>query len=85
MMRPENIKQLIEAGLPGAVATVDGDDGVHFACSVVFAGFTGLSPVKRHQLVYKALGDSMQSAIHALSIQTLTPEEWQRQQPFAAR
>lgn len=84
-MRPQDIKQLIEAGLPGAVASVEGDDGVHFACSVVFEGFGGLSAVKRHQLVYKALGDSMQGAIHALSIQTHTPEEWQRQQPFAAR
>ena len=84
-MRTQDIKQLIEAGMPGAVAEVEGDDGVHFACTVVYAGFSGLSPVKRHQLVYKALGDSMQGAIHALSIQTLTQEEWQRQQPFAAR
>lgn len=84
-MRPQDIQQLIESGLPGARIDVVGDDGVHFACTVVYEGFAGLSPVKRHQLVYKALGDSMQGAIHALSIQTHTPEEWQRQQPFAAR
>ena len=84
-MRTEDIRQMIEAGLPGATVQVDGDDGVHFACRVVHEGFAGLNPVKRHQLVYRALGDSMQGAIHALSIQTYTPEEWQRQQPFAVR
>ena len=84
-MRPQDIQQLIAASLPGAEVDVAGDDGVHFACTVVYAGFGGLSPVKRHQLVYKALGDSFQGALHALSIQTHTPEEWQRQQPFAAR
>ncbi len=82
-MRKENIQQLIEAGLQGAEVAVDGDDGVHFAARVVYDGFTGLSPVKRHQLVYKALGDHMQQAIHALSLQTLTSEEWQRQKPFS--
>jgi len=42
----------------------------------------GLNAVKRHQLVYKALGTHMGQAIHALSIQTYTGEEWQHQQPF---
>lgn len=74
---------MIQSGMPGADVLVDGDDGVHFAARVVFEGFAGLTPVKRHQLVYKALGNSMGQAIHALSLQTLTPEEWQRQQPFA--
>lgn len=82
-MRNEDIKLLIESGLQGADVQVDGDDGVHFAARIVYAGFAGLSPVKRHQLVYQSLGDRMQQAIHALSLQTLTPEEWQRQKPFA--
>ncbi len=82
-MTPTQIKAMIEGGMAGAVAHVDGDDGVHFAARIVFDGFQGLSPVKRHQLVYKALGEHMGQAIHALSIQTFTREEWQRQQPFA--
>lgn len=82
-MRNEDIKQLLEAGLAGADVAVDGDDGVHFSARVVFAGFAGLNPVKRHQLVYRALGDRMKQAIHALSLQTLTPEEWESQKPFA--
>ncbi len=83
-MRNEDIKSLIESGLQGAEVQVDGDDGVHFAARVVYPGFSGLSPVKRHQLVYQSLGDRMQQAIHALSLQTLTPDEWQRQKPFAS-
>ena len=83
-MRNEDIKSLIEAGLQGAEVQIDGDDGVHFAARVVYAGFSGLSPVKRHQLVYQSLGDRMQQAIHALSLQTLTPDEWQVQKPFAS-
>jgi acid stress-induced BolA-like protein IbaG/YrbA len=73
---------MLEAGIPGAAVEVDGDDGVHFAARIVYDGFAGLNPVKRHQLVYRALGASMGQAIHALSIQTYTGEEWQRQQPF---
>lgn len=85
MMTPAQIKNLIESGLAGAEVQVDGDDGVHFAARIVHDGFRGLNAVKRHQLVYKALGEHMGQAIHALSIQTYTREEWQRQQAFAAR
>ncbi len=85
MMTPERIKAMIEHGIAGAEAVVDGDDGVHFAASIVYDGFEGLNAVRRHQLVYKALGEHMGQAIHALSLQTYTREEWQRQQPRAAR
>lgn len=78
-----DIQQLLEAGIPGAEVAVQGD-GTHFAARIVSDAFAGLSPVKRHQLVYAALGDRMQGAIHALSIQAYTPEEWRRQQPFQA-
>jgi acid stress-induced BolA-like protein IbaG/YrbA len=39
--------------------------------------FEGKSRVQRHQLVYSALGDRMRHEIHALSMRTLTPAEWQ--------
>ena len=32
--------------------------------------------VQQHQIVYRALGDRMREEIHALSMQTLTPEQW---------
>lgn len=80
-MTNDEIKALIEAGLPDAQADVDGD-GTHFQARVVCDAFAGLPLLKQHRMVYAALGDSMKSAIHALSIQTYTREEWQQQQAF---
>lgn len=74
-MTPEQIHQLIAAGLPEAQITVRGDDGVHFEAVVVSPTFAGLPPLKRHRLVYATLGELMGGAIHALSLKTLTPEE----------
>ncbi|MCA1853118.1 MAG: BolA/IbaG family iron-sulfur metabolism protein [Beggiatoa sp.] len=74
-MTPTDIQRLIEDGIPGSRAEVRGEDGVHFEASVVSPAFRGLNPLERHRLVYQSLGRSMESAIHALSIKTLTPEE----------
>jgi acid stress-induced BolA-like protein IbaG/YrbA len=71
----DTIRQLIEAGLPGARAEVRGDDGVHFEARVVHAGFAGKSPVARHRMVNDTLGALMGREIHALSMRTQTPEE----------
>lgn len=77
-MQREDIQKLIESGIPDSIVEVEGDDGTHFGAIIVSDTFTGLSMVKQHQVVYKALGDKMGTAIHALSIQTLTPEEWEQ-------
>ena len=77
MVTPESVKQGIEGGLACEHVEVIGD-GQHFQAVVVSAGFAGKSRVQRHQLVYKALGDRMREEIHALSMQTLTPEEWKQ-------
>ncbi len=74
-MTPEKIKAMIESGIDGAEAMVDGD-GRHFNARVVSDKFAGLTMIKQHKLVYAALGDNMESAIHALSIKTYTPEQW---------
>jgi acid stress-induced BolA-like protein IbaG/YrbA len=55
-----------------------GDDGTHFEAVIVSSAFVGKSMVKQHQLVYGALGDRMRAEIHALSMKTLTPEQWQQ-------
>jgi BolA protein len=47
----------------------------HFRVRVVSADFAGLRPLQRHQLVYRSLGELMQTDIHALSIEALTPDE----------
>ena len=77
MVTPESIQQGIAAGLACQHVEVIGD-GQHFQAVVVSAAFEGKSRVQRHQLVYQALGDRMREEIHALSMQTLTPEEWKK-------
>ena len=75
-MTPDRIADLIRAGLPGATVRVESDDNTHFASQIVAAQFSGLRPIARHQLVYRALGELMGREIHALSIEALTPEEF---------
>jgi acid stress-induced BolA-like protein IbaG/YrbA len=69
-MDKHTIRQLIEAGLPGATVNVDGDDGQHFEADVVWSGFAGKSPVAQHQAVYATLGERMGREIHALKLKT---------------
>lgn len=80
-MTPAEIKQMIEAGIPDAEAHVDGD-GSHFIARVVSDAFADLPMIKQHKLVYATLGGSMESAIHALSIQTYTKEAWEKARKF---
>ena len=75
MVTPESIKTGINAGLACEHLEVIGD-GQHFQALIVSAAFDGKSRVQRHQLVYGALGDRMREEIHALSMRTLTPQEW---------
>lgn len=77
MVIPESVKRGIEAGLACEHVEVIGD-GQHFQATVVSRAFEGKNRVQRHQLVYKALGERMREEIHALSMQTLTPEEWKQ-------
>jgi acid stress-induced BolA-like protein IbaG/YrbA len=73
---PEQIKQYILAGLACEHLEVEGD-GQHFFATIVSPAFEGKRLIQRHQLVYAALGERMREEIHALSMKTLTPAEWQ--------
>ncbi len=73
---PELVKNYIAAGLDCTHVEVDGD-GQHFNAVIVSNAFAGKRLIQRHQLVYAALGDRMREEIHALSMKTLTPEEFQ--------
>ncbi|HWT35655.1 MAG TPA: BolA family protein [Paraburkholderia sp.] len=73
---PEQVKNYIAAGLPCEHLEVEGD-GQHFFATIVSPNFEGKRLIQRHQLVYAALGDRMREEIHALSMKTLTPAEWQ--------
>lgn len=76
MITSESIKNHIETSMPCDLVQVEGDDGRHFQAIVVSGEFRGKNMVQQHQLVYRALGDRMKQEIHALSMKTLTPEQW---------
>jgi acid stress-induced BolA-like protein IbaG/YrbA len=79
MVTPESIKLHIEQGMTTAHLSVVGD-GRHFEAIVVSEAFAGMNRVQRHQHVFKVLGDRMRDeVIHALSMKTYTPQEWQSQ------
>jgi len=75
---PEDIKKYIHAGLACDHLEVSGD-GAHFEAVIVSPAFEGKRLIARHQLVYTALGDRMRDEIHALSMKTLTPDEFKAQ------
>ena len=76
-MQIEEIKVLIEQGISDCEVQIQGD-GTHFEAVIVSPEFSGKTMLQQHQLVYKSLGDKMGTDIHALSMQTLTPEEWEQ-------
>ena len=77
MTDPTQIKDWIASGIACEHVEVRGD-GHHFEAVIVSAAFKGKSRVQQHQLVYSALGGRMAGEIHALSMQTYTPEDWAR-------
>jgi stress-induced morphogen len=70
------IERLIKQGIPDATVEITAlaDDDDHFAARVISSEFAGKSKVQQHQLVYKALGQTMGGALHALQLQTRAPE-----------
>lgn len=79
MVTPESIQKDIERGMNTVFLKVIGD-GQHFEAVVVSEEFAGLSRIQRQQRVNKTLGERMTSDIHALSMKTFTPQEWQDKQ-----
>jgi acid stress-induced BolA-like protein IbaG/YrbA len=73
---PQSIESVLASALACRHLEVAGD-GQHFQALIVSDAFAGLSRVQRHQRVYAALGDRMRAEIHALSMTTLTPAEWE--------
>ena len=73
---PEDVRSYIQNHLSCDWLQVEGD-GRHFFATIVAPAFEGKSRIARHQLVYQALGDRMREQIHALSMKTYTPDEWQ--------
>lgn len=92
LSRSEKIKEILSAALSPTVIRVADDSashaghagaasgGGHFYLTIVSDQFESLNRIKRHQKIYQALGDLMQSEIHALSIKAFTPEEFSSNQ-----
>jgi BolA protein len=73
----EHVQVVDESRLHAGHAGAAGGGG-HFRAVIVSARFAGLGALARQRLVYAALAGEMRSEIHALSMRTLTPEEWRR-------
>lgn len=77
-MQPDEVKRLIELGLSDCQAFVDGD-GAHFTACVVSPSFAGKSRLQKQQIVYDTVrAQLLDGSLHALSIKTFTPEEWDK-------
>ncbi len=78
-MQPQDIQKILASHLPDSQISVEGDDGQHFAAVIVSPAFRGKSRVEQQQMIYTALGSHITSGnIHALSLKTYTPEEYQQ-------
>ena len=73
-LAPETIEVVDDSHKHAGHAGARGGQG-HFGVDIVSAAFAGKLPLARHRLVYAALGDMMQTDIHALAIRARTPDE----------
>lgn len=79
-MQIDDIKAMIEAGLPDSQVSVSGD-GTHFEAVVISDAFEGKGMLQQHRMVYDTLGDNIKNeSIHALSMRTFTPAQWEEAQ-----
>ncbi|MDV7339464.1 BolA family transcriptional regulator [Terasakiella sp. A23] len=76
-MEAHEIETLIKEGLPDADVRIEDlrGDGDHYAAYVVSKAFEGKNRVQQHQMVYAALKGKMGGDLHALALQTTTPED----------
>ena len=75
IMTTDEVKQLIEKGIEGAVVTVTDLTGTgdHFKAEIVAPGFEGKTMIQQHKMVYSALEEEMKGPIHALALSTRAP------------
>jgi len=76
-MEASDIEKMIKAALPDARIFLEDtrNDGDHYAALVIYEAFRGKRMVQQHQMVYAALGDKMGGELHAMALQTCTPED----------
>lgn len=79
-MEPKTIEEKIKAHIECEYIHVHSDDLRHYAAIIVSPMFTGLNKIKRQRQVHQALGSIMGNEIHAMTIQAMTPDEYQKTQ-----
>ena len=81
-MEVSEIKALIENGLPEVEVKVTGD-GSHYEAIVIGECFDGQSMGAQQKMVYATVNEHITSgAIHALTIKTYTPAQWEKANQF---
>ena len=77
MLSTEDVKRLIEEGIPGAEAEVSDMTGTsdHFAIRVRAGAFAGKSRIEQHKMVHSALGEHLTTTIHAVDIKVEVPDQ----------
>jgi stress-induced morphogen len=77
VMSANEIEKMVKDELPDAVVTINDlrGDGDHYAAQIISAAFKGKSRVQQHQMVYAALKGKMGEELHALALQTSTPDD----------
>ena len=73
-----DLRSRLEQAFPGDGVQLQSADNRHYQCVVVSTRFEGQSMVERHQMVYAALGNAMEEAVHALALKTYTPAQWEK-------
>ncbi len=73
-LKPQSLDVVDDSALHAGHAGAQSGKG-HFTVTIVCEQFTGLAPLQRHRMIYRALGETMETDIHALSIQAYAPDE----------
>lgn len=79
MIEANVVEERIRTGVEGVThVSIEDLTGTkdHYQAVVVASGFAGKNRVQQHQMVYRALGELMAGPVHALALQTFTPEAW---------
>lgn len=77
MIEPDVLQRALQAAFPGSEVQITDLTGTrdHYQVSIVAEAFRGQSRMQQHRLVYRALGELVGGAIHALSLQTAAPAQ----------
>jgi acid stress-induced BolA-like protein IbaG/YrbA len=74
----QQIEAIIHTAVDNATVYIHDPDGQHLQATVISPTFNGMPLVRQHQLVLNALKQTFNTELHALQLQTYTPEKWEQ-------